>query len=182
MTETYYKKDGSREAAEIISKTARKQDMTNLQKLGEVLAELSKDRLVQVPMSENLREAILEHKRLNAHGARRRQMQYIGKLMRSEEIEPIQAKIDQFQGVSTVATALLHRIERLRNEMISSDDAITRFLNEFPEANIQVLRNLVRNARKEAELNKPLKSYRELFQEVKFILESKNIAHDSDHY
>lgn len=180
MTETYYKKDGSRETAEAISKTARKQDMTNLQKLGEVLAELSKDRLAQVPMSDNLREAIQEHKRLTAHGARRRQMQYIGKLMRSEEVEPIQAKIDQFQGISTVATALLHRIERLRNEMIASDDAITQFLNEFPKANVQTLRNLVRNTRKEAELNKPLKSYRELFQEIKFILENKAITSESN--
>jgi ribosome-associated protein len=178
MTQNNYKKDGSAERPEVISKTARKKEMTELQDMGEILTELSKERLAQVPMSEELREAVKEFKRLSANGARRRQMQYIGKLMRHEEIEPIQAKIDQFQGVSTVATALLHRIERIRNDMVANDEAITKFLNEFPEADVQLLRNLVRNTRKETELAKPPKSYRELFQAIKAILDARNVAPD----
>lgn len=172
MTETHYNKDGSRVIPEHKSKTAIKREMTALQDLGEVLTELSKDRLAQVPMSDNLREAVKEFNRLNSHGARRRQMQFIGKIIRSEDVEPIQAKIDEFQGVSTVATAILHRIERIRNELIGSDDAITTFLTEHPHADVQAIRNLVRNTRKEIEAGKPPKSFRELFQMVKLVLEN----------
>ncbi len=180
MTETYYNKDGSREIPERLSKTAIKQEMLALQDLGEVLTELSKDQLAQVPMSDNLREAVKEYNRLNSHGARRRQMQYIGKVMRNEDTAPIQSKIDQFKGVSTAATALLHRIERIRNELIASDNGITKFLNDHPHADVQAIRNLVRNTRKETEAGKPPKSYRELFQMIKSVLENQYAGDDDE--
>jgi ribosome-associated protein len=140
--------------------------------LGEELVALSKDALKKTPMSDELREAIKEYQRIPTHGAHRRQMQYIGKIMRNEDTAPIIEKLKQLKGSSTAATALLHRIERYRTEMIANDAAITQFLADFPAVDAQPLRALVRNARKEAEQAKPPKAYRELFQLIKTALET----------
>ena len=174
MAETIYKIDGSRETDGVdkISKTKRKQQMLELQDLGEELVALSKDALKKTPMSDELREAIKEYQRIPTHGAHRRQMQYIGKIMRNEDTAPIIEKLKQLKGSSTAATALLHRIERYRTEMIANDAAITQFLADFPAVDAQPLRVLVRNARKEAEQAKPPKAYRELFQLIKTALET----------
>ena len=174
MAETIYKIDGSREidGVDKISKTKRKQQMLELQDLGEELVALSKDALKKTPMSDELREAIKEYQRIPTHGAHRRQMQYIGKIMRNEDTAPIIEKLKQLKGSSTAATALLHRIERYRTEMIANDAAITQFLADFPAVDAQPLRALVRNARKEAEQAKPPKAYRELFQLIKTALET----------
>lgn len=174
MAETIYKIDGSRETDGVdkISKTKRKQQMLELQDLGEELVALSKDALKKTPMSDELREAIKEYQRIPTHGAHRRQMQYIGKIMRNEDTAPIIEKLKQLKGSSTAATALLHRIERYRTEMIAKDEAITQFLSDFPAVEAQPLRALVRNARKEAEQVKPPKAYRELFQLIKTALET----------
>ena len=174
MAETIYKIDGSRETDGVdkISKTKRKQQMLELQDLGEELVALSKDALKKTPMSDELREAIKEYQRIPTHGAHRRQMQYIGKIMRNEDTAPIIEKLKQLKGSSTAATALLHRIERYRTEMIANDVAITQFLADFPAVDAQPLRALVRNARKEAEQVKPPKAYRELFQLIKTALET----------
>jgi ribosome-associated protein len=181
MTEIYYQKGkGEPLNDEQISKTERKRQMTALQDLGEVLADLSKERLAQVPMSEYLRDAIKEYKRLSANEARRRQMQYIGKIMRGEDIEPIQEKIKQFHGSSAAETAKLHLIERLRNQLIEKDDAITMFLEKYPHADVQQIRTLVRNTRKEFELKKPPKSFRELFQAIKLVLENQIVNDDQN--
>ncbi len=180
MSETIYKIDGSREADSVdkISKTKRKQQMHDLQELGEELVELSKDALSKTPMSEDLFEAIKEYKRLPSHGARRRQIQLIGKIMRNEDTAPIIEKLKQLKGSSTAATALLHRIERYRTEMIANDEVITQFLSQFPSVDAQPLRAMVRNARKEAEQAKPPKAYRELFQLIKTALESPTTDND----
>ena len=180
MAETIYKIDGSRETDGVdkISKTKRKQQMLELQDLGEELVALSKDALKKTPMSDELREAIKEYQRIPTHGAHRRQMQYIGKIMRNEDTAPIIEKLKQLKGSSTAATALLHRIERYRTEMIANDAAITQFLADFPAVDAQPLRALVRNARKEAEQVKPPKAYRELFQLIKTALETPVVDDD----
>ena len=179
MSETFYVVDGTR-ATDRISKTKRKQQMHELQDIGEELVELSKEALSKIPMSEDLLDAIKEYKRLNAHEARRRQMQFIGKIMRKEDTAPIREKLEQIRGSSTAATALLHRIERYRSAMIDKDEAITQFLSDFPHASVQELRTLVRNTRKEAEQAKPPKSFRELFQFIKAVLEHNPDETDED--
>lgn len=179
MSETFYVVDGTR-AVDKISKTKRKQQMHELQDIGEELVELSKEALSKIPMSEDLLDAIKEYKRLNAHEARRRQMQFIGKIMRKEDTAPIREKLEQIRGSSTAATALLHRIERYRTAMIDKDEAITQFLSDFPHASVQELRTLVRNTRKEAEQAKPPKSFRELFQFIKAVLEHNPDETDED--
>ncbi|MDQ7990047.1 MAG: ribosome biogenesis factor YjgA [Candidatus Dactylopiibacterium sp.] len=147
-----------------VSKSQRKRDMDALQDLGKKLAEYGAARLKKVPMSDNLREALTEMGRLTANGARARQLQYIGKLMRSEEIGPIQAALEAIEGKSHVEIARMHRFEKLRERFLEDENMLTEIGNEFPDADLQHLRQLRRNALKERTENKPPKAYREIFQ------------------
>lgn len=149
------------------SKSQRKRDMHALQAMGEELAALSSDRLKKIKLPETLLGALLEWQRLKKHEARRRQMQYIGKLMRDVEPEPIRAVLDEINGVSAEATARLHRLERLREQILADEKVLADVLEEFPEADVQHLRQLRRNALKEQELSKPPKAFREIFRILK---------------
>ncbi|CAJ0785187.1 hypothetical protein LMG19083_01268 [Ralstonia psammae] len=152
------------------SKSQRKREVNALQDLGTALEALPKDKLAKVPLPEKLVDALREAKRTTAHEGKRRQMQYIGKLMRAltdEEVEAIRRVLATFVGASKAETARLHAIERWRDRLIASDDAVTEFIAAHPDSDVQALRTLVRNARKEAQLAKPPKSSRELFQMVK---------------
>ncbi|MCE9633591.1 MAG: DUF615 domain-containing protein [Methylophilales bacterium] len=147
-----------------ISKTQQKQLMHNLQVLGEALVALPVAKLKQIELPDNLREAIMDAQRITAHGGRRRQLQYVGKLMRNVDPEPIQLKLDQWNGNHNAETARLHRLENWRQRLIDDDAALSEFLALHANTDVQHLRNLIRNARKEASLNKPPKSSRELFK------------------
>lgn len=149
------------------SKTKIKQRMQELQDIGEILVELSKDKLKQLDLSETLYEAILEAKRITAHGGRRRQLQYIGKLMRSVDDTPIRAKLDEWNGSHAEETALLHRLENWRKRLIEDDAALSEFLTQYPAFDVQHLRTLIRNSRKEQQAGKPPKSSRELFRALR---------------
>ena len=164
------------------SKSQRKREVNALQDLGTALEALPKDKLAKVPLPEKLVDALREAKRTTAHEGKRRQMQYIGKLMRAltdEEVEAIRRVLATFVGASKAETARLHAMERWRDRLIAGDDAVTEFIAAHPESDVQALRTLVRNARKEAQLAKPPKSSRELFQMVKQAL-SGNDREDED--
>ncbi len=164
------------------SKSQRKREVNALQDLGTALEALPKDKLAKVPLPENLADALREAKRTTAHEGKRRQMQYIGKLMRSltdEEVDAIRRVLATFVGASKAETARLHAIERWRDRLIAGDDAVTEFIAAHPDTDVQALRTLVRNARKEAQLGKPPKSSREVFQMVKQAL-SGNDREDSE--
>ena len=152
------------------SKTKIKKQMHDLQEIGEQLVALSKDQLKEVDIPETLRVAILEAKRITKFGAIKRQMQYIGKLMRDVDPAPIIAKLEVWSGKSSQHIAYMHRVERWRERLLESDSALTELLAEHPEADAQRLRALIRNALKEKELLKPPKSYREIFQVLREIL------------
>ena len=149
------------------SKSQRKRESTALQDLGEELVGLSKERLAKTDMPERLLEAILEAQRITAHGGRKRQLQYIGKLMRSAEVEPLQAAVDELKGQSAATTARQHRLEALRSKLMADEAAFKQLAEDYPAADIQRLRQLRRNALKEAEQKKPPKSFRELFRELR---------------
>lgn len=157
---------------EEISKTRLKQQMHALQELGELLVELPKDKLQQLDLPENLRDAVLQARKITAHGGRRRQLQYIGKLMRSVDPEPIQTRIDQWNGNHAEETALLHRLENWRQRLLDDDAALAEFLTQHPGFDVQPLRTLIRNARREAQQQKPPKSSRELFRLLRETLSS----------
>jgi ribosome-associated protein len=152
------------------SKTRIKKQMLGLQDLGKTLTALSKEKLKELNLEEDLLEAILEYKRMTKFGALSRQLQYIGRLMRDVEPAPIQAKLDAWNGVSRQHTAYLHQIENWRDRLIEQPDALTELLSAHPEADAQHLRTLIRNAQKEKKLLKPPKSYRELFQVLRDII------------
>lgn len=149
------------------SKTKIKKQMHELQDLGEELVGLGKDQLAQLDLPETLYLAIREMARINKFGARRRQMQYIGKLMRDVDPAPIVAKLDVWKGVSQKHVGYMHQLERWRERLLESDDTLTELKATYPETDIQRLRTLIRNALKEREAGKPAKNYREIFQVLK---------------
>ncbi len=152
------------------SKTRLKQQAHDLQALGEALVLLPASRLKDLPMAEPLRDAIAAHKRTKSFEGKRRQMQYIGKQMRMADPAPLQAAVDAFRLGSAKDTLALHETERWRDELVASDDALTRWAAEFSGSDLQRLRSLVRAARKDAAAapeQRNGRGYRELFQFVK---------------
>jgi ribosome-associated protein len=154
---------------EIVSKTRRKREMTELQELGAALVELPDGQLRAMNLDAKLLEAVLEAKRITAHEGKRRQIQYIGRLMRDVDPAPIRARMADIEGSSAQATARHRRLEGWRERLIADDAALTAFATEHPGADLQTLRALIRNARKEASLGKPPHAFRELFRVLKDI-------------
>jgi ribosome-associated protein len=165
--------DDASEFEDAPSKTQRKQASHDLQKLGVALAALTVERLSTVPMGESLRDALLQHKQTRSHEGRRRQMQFVGKLIRRESDESLQTLQEAIAGSELFvarASLVLHQIEAWRNELLADDDAMTAWLEQHPQADAQRLRSLVRAARKDAALElgkRNGRAYRELFQCLK---------------
>lgn len=149
------------------SKTRRKQEMHDLQALGEQLVGINNDRLRQLTLTDNLLAAIIEAKRITPHGARRRQMQYIGKLMRTIDATPVKAKLDEWSGASRAQNAKFHQLEQWRERLLADDHALSEWTHEYPATDIQKIRTLIRNARKELAAGQPPKSSRALFGELR---------------
>jgi ribosome-associated protein len=152
------------------SKSELKRQMNELQKLGEELVAEARDRVKRVPMPEDVRDAILMCQTITNHEGRRRQMQFVGKKMRTldeAEIAVIQQTIDSWKGMSKADTAALHALERRRDKLLADDKALTTLLAEHTELDGQHLRTLIRNARKEQAENKAPKAYREIYQILK---------------
>lgn len=152
------------------SKSEIKRQMHARQDLAEILADLSLDALKTVPLEESLRDAIRETHRIKSFGAIKRHKQYLGKLMRNldeEQLAAIQLRLDAISGVSKAETAKMHHLEKMRDDLIKDDAELTKLIASYPDLDIQNLRTLIRNARKERELNKPPKAYREIFQLLK---------------
>jgi len=152
------------------SKSQLKREMTALQELGEELVAQPKERVKRVPMPEDVRDAILECQKIKDHEGRRRQMQYVGKKMRTleeDEIAAIQKVLDSWKGASKAETAAMHALERRREKLLADDNALTELKAQYPQIDVQQLRTLIRNARKEQAENKPPKAYREIFQILK---------------
>lgn len=147
-----------------ISKTKRKAAMDALQDLGETLVGLSKDKLQKLNLPENLLDAILEAKRITANGATRRQMQYIGRLMREVDTLPIEDQLQRWEGKNSAENAYFHQLERWRSRLIGEEVALSELIAQYPNVDTQKVRTLIRNARHEQAENKPPKNSRELFK------------------
>lgn len=152
------------------SKTQRKKAMQALQDLGEDLVSLSADQLAQFDLPEGLREAVKAARRITQHEARRRQGQYIGKLMRDLDPEGIRTQLDRIRGVSAAATAHMHRLERWRERLLEDESSLEQLAGEHPGCDVQRLRQLIRNARKERDEQKAPKAFRQLYQMLKEII------------
>ncbi len=165
------------DASERPSKTALKKAMHELQALGEALMTLPDARIDAIGLDESLREAVRSAQRTKSHEGRRRQIQYLGKLMRRAQdaggIEPIREAVASFQLGHAKDALALHEAERWRAELLASDDALTRWTAAHPRSDLQQLRSLIRSARKEAVPALPDgaarhgRAYRELFQQLR---------------
>lgn len=155
------------ETPERPSKSQRKRDMHDLQDLGEKLALLPRERLAKVDLPDALRRAIEEVQRITKHEARRRQMQYIGKLMRDVDPAPLREILAAFEGKSHAETARLHRVERLRERLLADEAVLTEIGSDHPGTDLQRLRQLRRNTLKEQDEGRPPRAFRELFRELR---------------
>ncbi|WP_355660831.1 ribosome biogenesis factor YjgA [Halomonas salifodinae] len=150
------------------SKTQRKQEMHALQALGEKIIALSDAQRAKLPLSDDMLAAVEETGRIRSREARRRHMQYVGKLMRKEDTEAIQAAFDEFEQEKLRRDHAFHRLERWRDRLIEEgDEAVEAFLADFPDADRQALRQLIRNAQRERDANKPPASSRKLFKLIR---------------
>jgi ribosome-associated protein len=157
-----------------ISKTQRKKAVHELQDLGEELVALSEERLAAVELPERLRDAVVEARRITAHEARRRQMQYIGKLMRKVDAEPIRAALEAWHAQSSGRTATHKRIESWRERLLAGDIGLPELLREYPQADTRQLTALIRGALRERETGQPPRSYRALYQALRALLEERD--------
>ncbi len=167
------------------SRTDLKRESTELQKLGEALMTLRADLMERLALSEQLTDALAEAKRITNFEGKRRQMQYVGKLMRKLDeptLEAVRAALDEQQRGSAETTLALHQAEQWRDRLIADDDAIGEWLTQFPGTDSQQLRALARQARKDAQPDKASisqglaprrgRAYREIFQLVREQMEA----------
>lgn len=184
----YYPDESHADEPQRPSKSQRKRDSDALQDLGKALIALSAERLAKIAMSDALRDAVREAQRLTKNEAKRRQLQYIGRLMRSEDPAPIRAALDEIAGVSAAANQRMHRLERLRQQLLDDEAAaLDEITAAHPRADLQQLRQLRRNALKEKEQNKPPRAFREIFQILKSLDEENQedgaaTANDTEAY
>ncbi|WP_252176848.1 ribosome biogenesis factor YjgA [Endozoicomonas sp. 4G] len=155
------------DAEEIIyvSKSELKRDMDELKAIGARLMDMKPGVLDKLPLNERLREALDESKRIKSHNARKRHLGFIGKLMRDQELEPIQKYLESLDSTSEEYNRRFHQLERWRDRLINEGhEVLTEYLEKYPEADHQHIRQLVRNAQKEAKQEKPPAASRKLFK------------------
>jgi ribosome-associated protein len=151
--------------------------MDALQAIGAELVMLNTHQLDSIELPENLREAVVFARSMKPNESRRRQLQYIGKLMRQVDPAPIRARLDALMSVSAEHTAQLHHIERWRDRLVAEPLAVSEFIAAHPGADSQQLRTLIRNVTEERSRGKPPKHYRALFQMIRGLVESRAGAH-----
>jgi len=154
-----------------ISKSQRKRDMDELKKLGVELLEFSDDALRQL-LPEALLEAMRTAKRITSNNARKRQLQYIGKLLKDIDPAPLREAVDARNHQHTTHTREFHQLEILRDKLImEGDSALPGVLALFPRTDRQHLRKLIRQARKEQETGQPPRASRLLFRYLRELQE-----------
>ena len=152
------------------SKTQRKKEMHALQALGERLVSLAPDALAALALPERLADAIAAAKRINGFEARRRQMQYIGRLMREIDATPIAERIAGQQIAAQRTNALQHETEKWRDRLLAEESALTELARIHPGLDTQQLRTLIRNARREQAQGRAPHALRALFRAVRSVL------------
>jgi ribosome-associated protein len=162
------------------SRNELKKQMQDLQELGEAIASLPADRLDKLKIEERLRDAIGELHRTRSFEGKRRQIQYIGKLMKHENPEPLREAVASYRVGSATDTLALHQAEYWRDQLLAADDALANWVKEYPATDVQQLRSLVRSARKEKlePGERHGRAYRDLFKVVKEHMQAVPSADD----
>lgn len=154
------------------TKSALKRQMTALQKIGEVLVALPEAQLKKIPLENPLRDAIYAARSLKSHEAKRRQLQYIGKLMRKIDPTPIETALEKIQQKSQQSKAQFHQMERWRERLITEGDvALEKFLEHYPTVDRQHIRQLIRKAQQDVTQQKKTGGEIELFRYLREIIE-----------
>lgn len=154
-----------------ISKTRRKKQMHDLQAIGAALVKLSPEKLSRVELPPALRAAVVEAQRFSKHEALRRQLQYIGKLMRDVDAGPIADQLNAMEAPSKKQTAVFHVAEKWRQALVEDPSKVEAFVQEFSDADAGQLRELALGAGDEKRAGKPPRKYRELFHVLNGILQ-----------
>ena len=155
----------------IKSKSQLKREMLALQSLGEELVKLSKEQFEKITLPEDIHEAVVAARNIHQRGAHKRQLQYIGKLMRKLEAGPIQEQLDTIKGQSAQAAYTLHATESWRDRLLNDgDQALEELIEQYPQIDRQHIRQLLRNTHKEKHSNKPPKTSRVLFRYLRDII------------
>ena len=160
----------------LTSKSQRRRDALELKALASRLIKLAPARLGRVPLPDDVREAILEAREIRSNVARKRQLQYVAKLLRRNDPEEIFLALEQFEGEARQLTGRQHRSEAWRDHLLErGDEAIGQLVSLRSYADTQALRQLVRNAKKEKELGKPPASARSLFRALRDMDEQEQL-------
>lgn len=152
---------------EIVSRTKKKQQVEELQKLGAALIALPAVTLDALDLPAQLLVAVRDAQRFTSHGAIRRQLQFIGKIMRKIDPEPVRAAVAAITNQSATVRARQKRLEQWRERLIADDAALTEFAGAHAGADLQAMRTIIRNARKEIAESKPPRAQRELFRLIR---------------
>ncbi|WP_280355848.1 ribosome biogenesis factor YjgA [Pseudomonas sp. BN414] len=156
------------------SKSQVKRELHALQELGERLTTFKADVLAKLPLTDALQKALAEAPKHKANVARKRHIQYIGKLMREQDVEAIVALIDQLDSSTREYNERFHALERWRDRLIEGGDtALESFVADYPETDRQHLRGLIRHAQHEAAHNKPPAAARKVFKYIRDLDEAK---------
>jgi ribosome-associated protein len=157
------------------SRTKAKHEVEALQRLGERLIELSKEQIKSMAIPDDLKREVLFAKTITRHGAKRRQLQYIGSIMRDIDPESVVTAIDRLSMARAMASSKFKKMEQLRDELIQGNQAsLDSFIDDHPQADRQRLRQLARNAKNEIAAEKPPKSSRALFKYIREITEAQD--------
>jgi ribosome-associated protein len=156
------------------SKSQVKRDLQALVDLGERLTTLKPDLVARLPLTDALRRALADAPKHTANIARKRHIHFIGKLMRDQDVESILVLIDQLDASTRQYNERFHNLERCRDRLITGTDAVLEtFVDDYPEADRQHLRQLIRQAQHEAAQNKPPATTRKIFKYIRELDEAK---------
>lgn len=151
------------------SKTQVKKELLELVDLANTIVDLGPSAIKKLPLDEEIMDAVNAAKDMHRKKpSYRRQLQFIGKLFRSRETAPVYEALDNLKGQQAQEKAKFHKLEQLRDGLVEGgDENLTTLINDHPHLDRQRLRQWIRQAKKEKELNKPPKAYREIFQYLK---------------
>ena len=155
---------------EEISKTQLKKQSKDITSFGQAITLLNQNQLEQLNLPSDINNAIEDYKKIKSLSAKKRQLLFIGRLLRSTDLHEAFIHYEAIKNHSQLANQQFHLVEQWRDKLIQSPDAITEFINQFPKTDVQQLRSLIKNSINEIEKNKPLKSSRSLFKIIQSIL------------
>lgn len=165
------------------NKTQLKRDIAVLHEMCEDITQLAPAQIEKLNLPDEIAAAISSAAKMPFKAARKRQLKFITGLMRKVDIDPIQEALNKIKAKSAHATRELHQVEYWRERLLSDDkQALTELLDKYPGADVQQLRQLIRNAKKEISLEKPVKSARLLFKYLRVLLEGAQNTEDEQDF